>query len=74
MPGNLHARERDWAAEDDARTLMNADVIKKDPKRLKAASAMAKKMEEKKIQEAVGMKKVADMKPGKNKNAGKKKD
>lgn len=34
--------EADWCAEDDMRTLMEAEKIKADPKRLKAARAMAK--------------------------------
>lgn len=35
--------ENEWRAEDDMRTLMNAEKIKKDPARLKAAKAIAKK-------------------------------
>lgn len=37
------AEEKDWRAEDDMRTLMNAEEIKNDPKRLAAAKAAAKK-------------------------------
>lgn len=32
-----------WVAEDDMRTLARAEEIRKDPKRLAAAKAMAKK-------------------------------
>lgn len=35
--------ENEWRAEDDLRTLMEADKIRKDPERLKNAKAMAKK-------------------------------
>lgn len=34
--------EKRWRAESDMRTLMEAEEIKKDPKRLAAAQAMAK--------------------------------
>ncbi len=34
--------EDDWRAEDDMRTLMRAEEIKKDPKRLARAQALAK--------------------------------
>ncbi len=33
----------DWRARDDMRTLMSAAAIRRDPKRLKAAQAAAKK-------------------------------
>lgn len=39
----LTMNDNDWRAEDDMRTLMEADKIKKDAKRLKAAKAMARK-------------------------------
>lgn len=37
------APPEDWMAEDDMRTLMRAEEIRKDSKRLAAAKAMAKK-------------------------------
>ncbi|MDH0900726.1 hypothetical protein N5C12_15380 [Comamonas aquatica] len=37
------AMDKEWQAEDDMRTLVRAEEIRKDPKRLKAAQAMAKK-------------------------------
>lgn len=36
--------EAEWKAEMDANTLAEADVIKNDPKRLKAAAKAAKKL------------------------------
>lgn len=36
-------REAEWRAEEDARTLIRADEIRKDPARLKGAKAYAKK-------------------------------
>lgn len=39
----VSAMETDWQTEDDMRTLAKAAEIRKDPKRLKAALAMAKK-------------------------------
>ena len=35
--------EAEWQAEEDMRTLMRAEEIRKDPKRLKAAKDAAKK-------------------------------
>lgn len=35
--------DKEWQAEDDMRTLVRAEEVRKDPKRLKAAQAMAKK-------------------------------
>ena len=46
--------DNDWRAEDDMRTLMEADKIKKDAKRLKAAKDLARKKLE-------GMKCIAEM-------------
>ena len=37
------AMDKEWQAEDDMRTLVRAEEIRKAPKRLKAAQAMAKK-------------------------------
>jgi len=37
------AEEAEWKAECDLRSLMEAEKIEKDPKRMKAAQAMAKK-------------------------------
>ncbi len=36
-------RQKEWEAEDDLRTLRQAEDIKKDSSRLKAANAMAEK-------------------------------
>lgn len=51
MP-SIDASEKDWKAEHDLNTLIEAEKIKKDSKRLKAA--MAKKREMKKNLETVG--------------------
>ncbi len=40
---NSPITNNDWQAESDARTLMDACVIRKDPARLKSAIAFAKK-------------------------------
>lgn len=40
------AEENKWRAEDDARTLMRAEEIKRDASRIKAAKAQAKKQME----------------------------
>jgi len=42
MPGKLSDEEKDWRAEDDLRTLIEAEKIKQDPKRLKPAMAKKK--------------------------------
>ena len=39
---NFIGMDRDWQAESDMRTLAQAEEIRKDPKRLKAALAKAK--------------------------------
>lgn len=41
--GSVSAAGYDWQAEDDMRTLVRAMEIKRDPKRLAAAQACAKK-------------------------------
>lgn len=38
--------DKQWQIEDDMRTLVRAEAIRKDPKRLKAAQQMAKKRAE----------------------------
>lgn len=40
------SEENKWRAEDDARTLMRAEEIKRDPTRIKAARSQAKKQME----------------------------
>lgn len=53
-------REKHWQAQEDARTLSNAELIKNDPERLKVAVEMAKKMADKEVEEARAMSNVAD--------------
>jgi len=35
--------DKEWAIEEDARTLVEAEMVRKDPKRFKAAVAQIKK-------------------------------
>ena len=56
-----NAEERKWMAESDARTLAEADVIKKDPERLKAASERAAVMAEEQQKAAKAISKVAKL-------------
>lgn len=51
--------EKQWQAECDARTLADADKIKKDRKRVNDAIKAAKKMAKDKMAEAQAMSKVA---------------
>lgn len=51
--------DKEWEAENDARTLMEAEVIKGDPKRLEAATKAADKLSKEKVDEAASMQKVA---------------
>lgn len=60
MPATISAEEKEWRAESDARTLVEADVIKSDPERLKAAQEKAKKMVEEKKRESEAMDRVAN--------------
>lgn len=39
----ISVQEKEWQIEDDLRALQRAEEIKRDPKRLAAAKAMAKK-------------------------------
>lgn len=52
VAATVSAEERDWQAESDLRTLIEAEKVKSDPKRLKAA--MKKKREMKKDLDNVG--------------------
>jgi hypothetical protein len=54
--------EADWQAEDDARTLARAEVIKNDQSRLTKAQQAANKIAEREMKEASAMKKVAGRK------------
>lgn len=51
--------DKDWEAENDARTLMEAEVIKGDSKRLEAATKAADRLSKEKVDEAASMQKVA---------------
>lgn len=55
----MSTEEKRWRAEDDARTLSEAEAIKRDPARLKAAQKAAVKLAKEAADKAAGMKKVA---------------
>jgi len=59
MAVKISKDEERWQAEDDARTLQMAEVIRNDPKRLKKAQEAAKKLAEEKRKEADAIAKVA---------------
>jgi len=61
----MSAEERRWQAESDVRSLMEAEVIKRDKARLKAAVNAAKSMAKKEEDEAKAVKKIAKMEPKK---------
>jgi type IV secretory pathway VirB10-like protein len=64
----LSIEERRWRAEDDARTLSEAQLIKKDAERLQQAKQAAEEMANKKAEEAAAMRNVANQrKKSKNK-------
>jgi len=50
--------ERDWEAEDYARTLMRAKEIQADPSKLKAASKAAVRLQKEKVDELAALKSV----------------
>ncbi len=52
--------EADWEAESDARTIIEADVIKADPQRFSKAQARAKIMLEEAEAKAKALKKLAN--------------
>lgn len=64
-PIGMAKQEKQWQAEDDARTLMRANAILKDKQRLNAAAQVAEKIKKEKIAEAQAAVKVAGMKGGK---------
>lgn len=55
----MSEKEKDWRAEDDARTLSNAEAIKADPERMERASKAAKRMLEEEKARTEGLQKVA---------------
>ena len=62
---SLSADEKKWKAESDARTLAEAEVIKKDESRLAAAQEAAKSLVKDAKEEADSMKDVASILFGK---------
>lgn len=55
----MSKQEERWKAEEDARTLQMAEVIRNDPKRLKKAMDAAGRLAEEKRKEAEAIAKVA---------------
>ena len=55
-------QEAKWQAEHDARTIAEAEAIKSNPRRLRAAQAEAKKMLKEKEAEVAGLKEFTDKK------------
>jgi hypothetical protein len=66
----LSKSDRDWRAEEDARTLAEARVIMADPKRHKAAVGAAAEMAEEKMVAAKAMKRVANCRKVRPETAG----
>lgn len=58
-------QEKEWQAQDDARTLATAEVVKNDPPRLSAAKVAAKRMAEEEKDQAKAMTRVANMRKSK---------
>ena len=52
-------QEKDWRAEDDARTLSNAEAIKADTERMERAAKAAKRMLEEEEARTKGLQMVA---------------
>ena len=59
----IATQDKKWAAENDARTLAEAEAIKKDSPRLKAAAREAKKMVDEEMIKAKALRKVSGLKP-----------
>jgi len=58
---SMTEEDKKWQAENDAHTLAEAEVIKGDSKRLKAAQETAKKISEEAEERAKGMKAISNM-------------
>ena len=69
MAIRLSAEEKRWQAEQDARTLAEADVIRKTPSRLTAAAKAAKAMATDAKKQAAAMGKIAKVTRSKTKKA-----
>jgi len=67
------SQEKRWQAEDDARTLMQAEAIRIDASRKKAATAQIKKLVIEKEKEAKAVKAVASKLTPKKKTSNRKK-
>ena len=59
---SIAAQDKKWEAESDARTLVEAEAIKSDPKKLNAAAKAAERMAVEEMKKAEAMKNIADIK------------
>ena len=59
----MTAQEKKWRAEEDARTLAEAESVRRDPTRMRAATMVAKTMADEQNKRAASLRKVAGMKP-----------
>jgi hypothetical protein len=66
--------DKEWRAQDDARALVQAELIKKDEERLTLAQEAAAKMAEREREEAKLMQRVAGKKKTRNAGGNKKTD
>lgn len=60
---SMAAQEKRWQQENDARTLAEAEQIKKDPARVKGAATAAQKMQKEHQQSANALKTIANKAP-----------
>lgn len=58
----MDSSENDWRAREDMQTLMRAEAINRDPKRLAAARKAAKKKLEEQVAETAVVKRLANAK------------
>jgi len=56
----MTVQEKQWQAEDDARTLMRSEEINGDSKRLASAKAALKKLADDRKKEAIAIQKAAE--------------
>lgn len=61
IPKEMTKQDKQWRAESDAYTLIEAEAIKKDEERFEMAQKEAQKMVKQKQDEAAAAKKVAKM-------------
>ena len=62
MAVGLTVADKKWQAESDARTLVDAELIKNDPKKMKAAAKAAERMAKEEMAKAKAMQNIAGIK------------